>query len=79
MLTILIHIQNEDPILAEIDELPKPVDNMIIMKNPRKRDGKDMTNLEADVTTIILPVERIHFIEVMPSGEEEEIIGFVRE
>lgn len=79
MLTILVHIQNEDPILAEIEELPKPTDTLLIMKNPRKRDGKDMSNIEADVTTIVLPTSRIHFVEVMPSGEEEEIIGFVRE
>jgi hypothetical protein len=29
--------------------------------------------------TVIWPLSRVNFIEVMPSGEEEEIITHVRE
>ena len=35
--------------------------------------------LEANVTTVIWPMTRVNFIEVLPTGEEEEVIGFVRE
>jgi hypothetical protein len=79
MPTILMHIQNEDPVLGEVDELPSPGDTLVTVKNPRRRDGKDLHYLDANVTTVMWPVTRIVFIEIMPTGEEEEIIGFVRE
>lgn len=79
MPTILLHIQNEDPVLGETDELPSGLDNFVVLKNPRRRDGKDLTIIDQNVVTVIYPIHRINYIEVMPSGEEEEIIGFVRE
>ena len=79
MPTVLIHILNEDPILGEIENLPGPTDSNIIVTNPRKRDGKDLTNIVQNVTTIIWPMNRCAFIEVIPGDEEEQIISFVRE
>ncbi len=79
MPTILIHMLNEDPVLGEVDQLPGVTDTMICLKNPRRRDGKDLHYLEANVNSVIWPIARLNFIEIMPSGEEEEIISFVRE
>ena len=78
-ITILLHIAGEEPIVGEIDELPQPSDNMLVVQNPRKRDGKDLHYIDNQVTTVIWPWSRINFIEVLPSGEEDRIIGFVRE
>jgi hypothetical protein len=77
--TVLIHIQNEDAVVGEIEELPSPGDSNIRVQNPRKRDGKDLQYLQPEVTTVIWPLDRIAFVEVLPSGAEDEIIGFVRE
>jgi hypothetical protein len=77
--TVLIHIHNEDAVVGEIEELPAPGDQNIRVQNPRKRDGKDLHYLQNDVTTVIWPMNRITFIEILPSGAEDEIIGFVRE
>jgi hypothetical protein len=79
MPTVLIHLLNEDPVLGEMDSLPDSGDSLLIVKNPRRKDGKDLHYLDANVVTVIWPLIRINFLEVMPSGEEEEIIGFVRE
>jgi hypothetical protein len=79
MPTVIIHMLNEDPVLGELDSLPNPSDNIVTLKNPRQKDGKDLRNLESNVTIAIWPLYRISCIEVMPSGEEEEIITFVRE
>jgi hypothetical protein len=62
-----------------MDALPSPGDTMLIVKNPRRRDGKDLTFIDANVSTVVWPVSRVNFIEVMPTSEEEEIITFVRE
>lgn len=77
--TLVIHVQNSDPVLGETDELPSPSDTMIVVKNPRRMDGKDLHYLTENVITVYWPLERINFIEVLSEGEEEEIIGFVRE
>jgi hypothetical protein len=79
MPTLLVHVLNDDPLMGEVDNLPNPTDQFLVLKNPRRKDGKDLTFIEANVTTLIWPFLRITFIEVMPSGEEEEIITFVRE
>ena len=78
MVPIILHIRNEDPVECELDEMPSPNAQYLLVHNPRKRDGKDLHYLDEDVTSMILPWHRINFIQVLPSGEEEEVIGFVR-
>jgi hypothetical protein len=78
-ITVILHITNEDPIVGEIDDIPSLTDNILIVKNPRKRDGKDLHYIDADVTTVIWPWDRVNFLEILPSEEEDRIIGFVRE
>jgi hypothetical protein len=77
--TILLHIHNEDPVLGEVEELPNPSDNFVLVTNVRKRDGKDVHFVDPAAVSLIFPWSRIGFIEVMPSEEEGEVIGFVRE
>lgn len=77
--TVLIHMTNEDPIVAEIEAMPERSDILLTIQNPRRRDGKDLHYLQPEVQTIILPFHRISFIEVMPSGEHEEVFSFIRE
>ncbi len=79
MPTIVLHVQNDDPVMGEVDNLPVSTDSLIIVKNPRRKDGKDLYYLDANVTTAMWPVARVNFIEIMPTAEEEQIIGFVRE
>jgi hypothetical protein len=79
MPSVLVHLQNEDPVLGEMDSLPGLSDTLISVKNPRRRDGKDLHYLEVNVSMVMWPVSRINFIEIIPSGEEEEIISFIRE
>lgn len=77
--TILIHISGEEPITAEVEELPKPSDNLIIVTGPRRRDGKDIHYIDTRAVKVIWPMHKISFIEVLSGEEAEEIISFVRE
>lgn len=79
MPSVIVHFLNEDPVVGEIDALPTPIDNLVSVKNPRKKDGKDIPFLEPNVTIVVWPLSRISFIEIMSSGSEEDIISFVRE
>jgi hypothetical protein len=77
--SIILHIAGESSIIGEVDELPKPSDTLVIVSNPRLRDGKDVHYLEHNVVKVIWPIEKLTLIEVLESEEEEHLIGFVRE
>ncbi|PJF36785.1 MAG: hypothetical protein CUN49_03685 [Candidatus Thermofonsia Clade 1 bacterium] len=74
--TLYIHLINDPPLLLDVDELPTATDTLIIGRNPRTRDGKDYQNILAEVTTVIFPMTRISFIEVMPDQEGPTILPF---
>jgi len=77
--SIILHISGEPSIIGEVEELPKVTDTLIIVSNPRLRDGKDIHYLEQNVVKVIWPMGQITLIEVLESTEEENLIGFVRE
>ena len=76
---VILHISGEASILGEIEELPKLTDTIIIVSNPRLRDGKDIHYLEQNVVKVIWPMTQVSLIEILESTEEENLIGFVRE
>ena len=77
--TVIIHIRNAEPMLAEIEELPQSSDTLITLSNPRQRDGKDLVFLERNVVTVIWPIAEIGFIEILPGETAEEVVSFIRE
>jgi hypothetical protein len=78
-LSIILHISGESSIIGEIEDLPKLTDTIIIVSNPRLRDGKDIHYLEQNVVKVIWPMTQVSLIEILESTEEENLIGFVRE
>jgi hypothetical protein len=77
--SVILHIAGETAVLGELDELPKPVDNIITVSNPRQRDGKDLHYISNNVVKVIWPLAKVSFIEILEGTDEEKIIGFVRE
>ncbi len=76
---IILHVAGESAILGEIEELPKPADTLLVVRNPRTREGKDIHYLEPNVSRVIWPISKLALIEVLEGEEESKIIGFVRE
>ena len=79
MPTVIVHVMGEESMMGEIEKLPSPGDNLITISNPRRKDGRDLNNIEADCEVIIYPIARINMIELVGSSEGEKIITFVRE
>jgi len=77
--SVILHISGETSVAGEIEELPKPTDTIILVINPRQKDGKDLHYLDNNVTKVIWPLAKVSFIEVLENADEEKIIGFVRE
>ena len=77
--SIILHLPGEPSVVGEVEELPKSTDTIILVNNPRLRDGKDVHYIEPNVTKVIWPISKVTLIEVLESAEEETLIGFVRE
>jgi hypothetical protein len=76
---VILHIVNEDPIMADMEDLPDPSATYFVCTNLRKKDGKPVNYLERGVKTVLFPWNRVSFIEVMVSEEEKrEIVEFFR-
>lgn len=74
-----IHIANDDPVVLDVEELPKPTDQFLIGSNPQRRDGKDVPYILREVNQVIFPMWRINFIQILPGEQEEDVMTFVRE
>ena len=77
--SVIVHIRNAEPMLAEIDDMPDSKDMLIKLNNPRQRDGKDLIFLERNVVTVYWPWAEISFIEILPGDTAEEVVSFIRE
>ena len=77
--SIILHISGETSVAGEVEDLPKPADTIIMVINPRQKDGKDLHYLDNNVTKVIWPLSHVSFIEILDNSGEEKIIGFVRE
>lgn len=60
---IRIHIMNEEPFDADMDEMPAPNATYVFIKNPRTKEGKPVTWIAGGATGFIFPLARIAFIE----------------
>jgi hypothetical protein len=76
---IQVHITGDDPVVLDVDELPGPTDQWISGTNPRRRDQKEVAYILREVNQVMFPINRVNFIQVLPSDREEEIPTFVRE
>jgi len=76
---VLIHVKGEEAVVGEVEQLPEPTDQVMIVSNVRYRDGRDVSYILPETSTVIYPWSIIHCVEVLTDEKEEEIISFIRE
>jgi hypothetical protein len=76
---VIVHMLNEDPILADMEALPDPTHQTIFVTNPRRRDGRPVHYITPGATGFIFPMTRVTFIEIMEGEKAEEVVEFFRE
>jgi hypothetical protein len=77
--TLLVHIENEDAVVGDVEELPDPNAQYIALRSPRLRDGREVTYLLAETNVVLYPWNRVHSVEILPTEEDEQIVTFIRE
>jgi hypothetical protein len=61
---VVVHILNEQPILADLIQDPAPSDVALICTNMRTMNGKKPVFIDAVDSTFLLPLAHIRFIEI---------------
>lgn len=89
-ISVIIHVAGEDAFLADLDDLPNPGHNYLLLRNMRKKDGKTLAYISDEASAFLYSWNRITFIELL--GEEmtsaaaadgkpagTKVLGFFRE
>ena len=76
---VIIHLQNEDPVVADMELMPEPTHQFVEISNPRRRDGRSLHYVTEGATAFLFPWTRITFIEIMGEEETVEVIEFFRD
>ncbi len=77
--TLIVHLNNEDAVVGEVEELPDSSAQFLVVSSPRLRDGRDVTYLLPETNMVIYPWIRIHSVEILPTETDEQIVTFIRE
>lgn len=78
-LSAIIQLLEEDPIVGEVEGPVDPAAHFVTVYNPRRRDGRTVPFLDANIETVLIAWHRIVAIQLLPQAEMEKAIGFVRE
>ena len=61
---VVVHIANEQPILADLLVEPKPSDVVLICTNLRTMGGKKPVFIDKTESTFMLPMAHVRFVEI---------------
>jgi hypothetical protein len=77
---VIVHLLNEDPIVAELERMPDPGDSIITVIDPHREDGKPIHYLRDGSTAVVFPMHRVSSIEIFAEDQAKaEDITFYRE
>jgi hypothetical protein len=63
-----VHVLNEQPLLADLYELPKPGDQGLLCTNLRMMDGKRPIFIDRIESIFFFPYLHIRFLEIPPAS-----------
>jgi hypothetical protein len=64
----VLHLHNEQPLVADIFELPSPTDTTIRLTNLRSLDGKRPVFADDMKSIFVFPYHRVSFVEIPPQA-----------
>ena len=83
---VIVHITNEQPLLADLYAMPTPTDVSMICTNMRMLDGKKPIFIDHASSVFVFPYLNIRFIEILagaatglPELPEEERVATAEE
>jgi hypothetical protein len=71
---VVVHVQNEQPLLADLYELPKPGDQGLLCTNLRMMDGKKPIFIDRIDAIFFFPYLHIRFLEIPPASDGVAVV-----
>jgi hypothetical protein len=65
---VIVHDQNEQPLMADLYEMPTALDQGLLCTNLRMLDGKRPVFIERSDSAFFFPYLHIRFIEMVPGA-----------
>jgi hypothetical protein len=74
-ITAIVHILGEDAIMAELDDVPNPTHQFVLLRNMRQKDGKDLAYIADGAQAFLYAWHKITFIELMSDVALPQTVG----
>jgi hypothetical protein len=68
---VVIHMHNEQPLMADLPADPTALDTCVICTNLRTMSGKTPVFAERSDSTFVFPMAHIRFVEIRPASVED--------
>ena len=72
---VVIHLQNEQPLLADLFAVPSASDACLVCTNLRTLAGKRPLSVDRSDSVFMFPLQHIRFIEVPAAGTAGLVAG----
>ena len=72
---VVIHMQGEQPLMADLEELPTPTDSCLVCTNLRTTNGKRPTFVDHVDSWFMIPMLHIRFVEIPKTSLGPEMAG----
>jgi hypothetical protein len=69
---VVIHMQGEQPLLADMQALPTPQDACLVCTNLRMTSGARPTFVDRKDSLFLIPLQQIRFVEIPPEALDGE-------
>ena len=62
--SVIVHLENDMPVLVDLEDMPSPTDQILRCTNVRGLDGKRPSFVHERDSTFLLPMKMVRFMEV---------------
>lgn len=74
---VVVHLHNEQPLLADLLEPPTAGDTCVVCTNLRATNGKAPVFVERSDSTFVFPLVHVRFIEIRAKSVEAQEVGLL--
>ena len=72
MIRAILHLLNDQPLVVDLLEEPKPTDLTVVCTNVKTVDGKRPVFIDFSTSTFVFPMAMVRFVEIPRATDEAE-------
>ncbi len=72
MIRAILHLLNDQPLMVDLLEEPKPTDLTVVCTNVKTVDGKRPVFIDFSTSTFVFPMAMVRFVEIPRAADEAQ-------